>query len=140
MAPLHRRRAALTNAVLPLSHCRCAGGARRLARLEGRDAAAARLALAEAVDPRDGGGAPIGCMHRLADRRRHILAAAAEHRDHHEEVAAIASARAELARGEHRLTVVARGETDPAVEALHLPSSYTHHEVHFRGFAIQEAS
>ena len=45
-----------------------------------------------------------------------------------------------LARGEHRLTVVARGETDPAVEALHLPSSYTHHEVHFRGFAIQEAS
>ena len=38
--------------------------------------------------------------------------------------------------GEHVLKVVARGETDPEVVKLNLPSNSTAHEVHVRGFLV----
>ena len=47
-----------------------------------------------------------------------------------------APTRGGLAKGMHWLQVVARGETDPSIEALNLPSNYPKHEVHFRGFVI----
>ena len=42
-----------------------------------------------------------------------------------------------LTAGEHVLKVVARGETDPEVVKLNLPSNYTAHEVHVRGFLVE---
>ena len=42
-----------------------------------------------------------------------------------------------LRRGKHVLRILARGETDPEVEALNRTSNYARHEVHFRGLIVE---